>query len=894
MQSLTLFNFTNDQHAIKSRKRKSVATAEVPERAAKHIFIVARILSMMAPTQQSEPVWWRNGTFENSKILSDEGNVVFKWSVNTHRKEIHLGLSFPGTGWAGLGLSLVGSMKGADIAMVNKKPSERRDDEHTFQVVDSFSKDFEKPVPDPDGLQNYILIHAERNETHSWFHVKRPLVTCDSFNDIEIGIPPMYVMYAFGPGEEPMYHGPNQRGGSLVSLLVKDLIETEPPLIPQQNILTLSEYKNATHSKTSTEKFALDITSEQKGFEIPAQDTTYVSFKFNLTEEFRGKEAISYSGLKPILGDSLAHHAFLYRCSEESFDEFEENEVEAYIMPDDCMVFLGWTQGMDYVSFPSDVSGKLGGDGDHLFVMQVHYENPGRLQKQLSNFGFRLYYQLAPTRYEYGSLYMVTPFREIMVPAGAISTAKTICPSSCTAQAFPEDGVNLFYVVLHGHKTLKRIAVRHIRNGEELDIIAETDYYDFKKQPSLYVDRKLLPGDTLITECEYDGSHISNAVVGGDSSEDEMCNVFFAVYPKIDIFSACSDNYCGPSSSFALRETNGDPKYTTKVLPRDLQFNPLDPKDDMCYISMMNGVSSPLAWEGLSIDFIIVMSAVVVSFLASCGLLKKYSKTYSAMSHVHKTNTANYVTALIALTTSFVLSCFASGFLTGSQDVFSTDEDGKLTVNESIYFLMTSTKVVIVFFLLELVTKAGNRVGIDVLLHHLVTVVITAFIFMASYHTLSVQFLSVGQVLLLYANTEQPTYIALLRRRFGYTSTFRDFMLASIWAFVSKITIFIYTMIVLTQQRHKFKSHFDFLPDQDSNTISSNIIVVASLSCLLLPVQLYQVFVLYKIARKKSSTSNRTSQILPVNGNTGKSAAGEAEPANNEQFVVICAPVLSV
>lgn len=72
-------------------------------------------------------------------------------------------------------------------------------------------------------------------------------------------------------------------------------------------------------------------------------------------------------------------------------------------------------------------------------------------------------------------------------------------------QTIPSTGINVTTVLLHTHLSGRKIVLKHIRNGVELAPIALENNYDFNYQQVRVVDppRLLLPGDELITECEY-------------------------------------------------------------------------------------------------------------------------------------------------------------------------------------------------------------------------------------------------------------------------------------------------------------------------------------------------------------------------------------------------------
>ena len=77
--------------------------------------------------------------------------------------------------------------------------------------------------------------------------------------------------------------------------------------------------------------------------------------------------------------------------------------------------------------------------------------------------------------------------------------------------------------------------LRHIRNGQELPVILQDNNYDFNFQASrqpLKGRGKILPGDEMILECDYQTSGRQGPTFGGLSTREEMCLGFILYYPR--------------------------------------------------------------------------------------------------------------------------------------------------------------------------------------------------------------------------------------------------------------------------------------------------------------------------------------------------------------------------
>ncbi|ROT79588.1 putative MOXD1-like 2 [Penaeus vannamei] len=102
--------------------------------------------------------------------------------------------------------------------------------------------------------------------------------------------------------------------------------------------------------------------------------------------------------------------------------------------------------------------------------------------------------------------------------------------------SFPA-GINVFAVILHTHLLGRKVRVRHLRDGRELEPIAQDNNYDFNYQEyrALNTPRTVLPGDHLIGECTYNSRERSTITLGGFKTRDEMCLSFLFYWPRVDL-----------------------------------------------------------------------------------------------------------------------------------------------------------------------------------------------------------------------------------------------------------------------------------------------------------------------------------------------------------------------
>lgn len=93
---------------------------------------------------------------------------------------------------------------------------------------------------------------------------------------------------------------------------------------------------------------------------------------------------------------------------------------------------------------------------------------------------------------------------------------------------FPETGIKIISATLHSHVAGRKMKLRHVRNGIELDRIVEDDTYDFNYQQVRQLENEttVLPGDYLITDCAYEVClNCTNRLLSIDNALELYANV---------------------------------------------------------------------------------------------------------------------------------------------------------------------------------------------------------------------------------------------------------------------------------------------------------------------------------------------------------------------------------
>lgn len=193
---------------------------------------------------------------------------------------------------------------------------------------------------------------------------------------------------------------------------------------------------------------------------------------------------------------------------------------------------------------------------DQYWMLQVHYDNPNNLTNIPITASLELYYTENLRENDVGLLQLgdIQPGSTTLLlpPSDPNHIIMGHCAPGCTDRIIgPSGEANVFATFLHTHRTGRGVRSMHFRNGRELPRIQWDDNYNFAYQQVriLREEHKILPGDLLLSRCQYDNTDRNGSVVtGGFSTREEMCSVFMYYYNRSPGFSLCrseinTDNY---------------------------------------------------------------------------------------------------------------------------------------------------------------------------------------------------------------------------------------------------------------------------------------------------------------------------------------------------------------
>ncbi|XP_072265021.1 DBH-like monooxygenase protein 1 [Pyxicephalus adspersus] len=453
-------------------------------------------------------------THGHSAVLDAQGKYKISW---THKDNtITFLLQVQTLGYVGFGFSSNGAMASSDIiigGVYRGKPY--------FQ--DYFTDS--KRILHRDTYQSYKLEYAIENGTHTTLKFSRDLQTCDLY-DKNITESTIRIIWAYHnddiEGTGPKYHGSN-RGQKSLRLL------------------------NPEKKKISVETQSFSFTHQN--VPIPYKDTTYWCQMFRMPTLDKKHHIIKVEPLIQKGHESLVHHILVYECERDTNDTVLEYGHECYHpnMPDSFFtcetVLYAWAIGGEGFTYPPNVGLSIGMPEDPTYVlMEIHYDNPTHQEGLIDNSGLTFHYTPHTRTYDAGvleagiwvSLYHMIP------PGMPAFSSEGHCPVECLEEALNQekpDGIHVFAVLLHAHQAGQVLRTRHFRKGVEQKLLAYDNEFDFNFQEFQYLDeeRTILPGDSIITECQYNTKSRSSMTWGGLSARDEMCLSYLIYYPKINL-----------------------------------------------------------------------------------------------------------------------------------------------------------------------------------------------------------------------------------------------------------------------------------------------------------------------------------------------------------------------
>lgn len=458
--------------------------------------------------------------FEFFTHLGATSKYELYWSFNDSSSKISFAVRVQTTGWVGFGVSPFGGMNRADVVIgwVNATGGT------TFH--DRFAATTELPEVDPS--QDWALTEGIEDAGWTVLKFERLYDTGDAEKDHQILRGTTRIIFSWSdtepsPGDDPTYHGKN-RGSQSINFF--GLLK-ENPAIPSN---------------------AINLTFLVDNVRVPSADTTYWCTAFDGGAAIGEKvhHILGYDAVVQEHSSEQVHHIVLYHCEPEDFAGITVADVNqpCSTIPkaaQRCLsrtIIAAWAVGGMAFYYPNDVSYSLGGPGSsRYFLMQMHYDNPRGLAGVVDSSGIKLVLTETPRLYDAGVLLMGQVLQGMLIPPRATNyTLVAECPSDCTSRLFPPSGITFVASLLHTHEAGRALVIRHFRDGSEVSPPVDINLnYDFDYQQVNIIPRRVvLPSDRLTLECYYDNVH-NETIVGGESTQEEMCFGFIYYYPRLPL-----------------------------------------------------------------------------------------------------------------------------------------------------------------------------------------------------------------------------------------------------------------------------------------------------------------------------------------------------------------------
>ena len=493
--------------------------------------------------------------FNGNAALDTIGDVQLFWKTGENYSTF--GAASRSTGYLALGFSQTGAMTGSDMAVGYN------DEDGNFIFENRYATDFVTPQVSPDQEKNMRLIEgSQANGVTSFIFEKQNKADCLE-TQADVGKDAwQWFIYAFSDDNTFAQHAPGHNGKQYVKLGTGKTVSIN-------DVRPIDDTKN--------------LTIVQPEVIVPTAETTYC---YTLHKMPAGTGWLL--GERPPQSSQLLHHLVFYACydlDDEYLDMIgKEPNCNYETFSNPCNGFVTeWAPGMSGRTFEPGY-GKPFGAGHYEYVMlETHYNNPEHLEGQIETASYTFLWNDKPVDTEIGTLTLgdLQVGGWFLQPGQPLVKHSTVCTPECTDR-WPSDGITAVSVFHHMHYRGRNAEVQIIRDGKEIASLSTLRDFEYGYQFSKSLNSvKLLPGDKLITTCEFDTSNDTEPVPGGLPSKDEMCFAWVDYYPANTVL-ACTQinlgndaqNQLNGTAALCLQSNKPEDVYPSEFLTSDFQHLP--------------------------------------------------------------------------------------------------------------------------------------------------------------------------------------------------------------------------------------------------------------------------------------------------------------------------------
>lgn len=491
-------------------------------------------------------------SYENKLYLptkSDPCNgMTLHWKIiDSSKIQIGVTVKSNSQGWAGIGFSETGGMKGADVvyyeAATNKLVDAHVGDGYAMPMKDQLSQDWS------------LLSSNTTDDGYISFEAERALIVASTpghedhniVNDSSVWVANRRIIGAWGSGTTMSFHNKNVVQGA-VQLFSDD---------------------NGNSAGNAHANFLADMAQRSDGhailklsdYQVPSVITTYDHICFSVNDLvdlglYEDVDATTHIiGIEYIVDANTAkyvHHMVVHG----QYSDFAGTD------PDTCNFdasppFAAWAPGGEATYFPKGSGFEVGNVANSVSAIWIeyHFNNPDNDENIIDNgSGVKIYYTNQKSTIDNEIGMMITGDGPVNLRDQSIGNGKTkhdfTCPSECSKTSFDVDEITVVAESHHMHATGRRLVnTLYSEDGKELNT-ATLDYFDFDQNGSVLVRQepyKMKRGDYYTTTCYYESNQDT---VWGLGSSEEMCITFAYYYPKQPRFFPCSpENAMNPACS---------------------------------------------------------------------------------------------------------------------------------------------------------------------------------------------------------------------------------------------------------------------------------------------------------------------------------------------------------
>ncbi|XP_076643114.1 DBH like monooxygenase olf413 [Halictus rubicundus] len=458
---------------------------------------------------------WKHSAALDDKFLvlwtPGENDIMFEIQVKT-------------LGYVGFGFSKDDDRVRADmvIGWVDNNGQLHLQDRH----VKDTSKD-----PEMDSSQDYTLLLGYENKTHTVLRFFRRYNTCDP-RDFKITNDTMQVVWQYHKEEPASAAGVLPANGAVRGSRPLYLVQRDSQPRPS------SRNQEAEQSLQTW-----DILNKQVRLPMD-KDTLHSCRIVKMPNIHRKHHVVKYEPVIQPGSHDFLQHMTLYECrgNQTELESATKSSGSVSYQPSfQCTTIAAiWSLGSEGFNYPLEAGYPLDPhEGPRYYMLETHYTNPQMEVDITDSSGLRLHYTDRLRTHDAGILSVgIDPnWRHTIPPGQPEVVSEGHCISNCTGQTIPNNGINIFAVVMHTHQLGRKVRLRQIRSGEELPPIASDTNYDpsYQEYRKLQKPVRVYPGDHLIAECTYSSESRQAITLGGLTTRHETCLVSTLYYPRIEL-----------------------------------------------------------------------------------------------------------------------------------------------------------------------------------------------------------------------------------------------------------------------------------------------------------------------------------------------------------------------